>query len=80
MPSGRRLRLELMAPARVRYSFDSWRTWLDLEARDTGLGVWVADLPGSDRLTPGSAVVFTCWWSQAGHWEGRDLRVEVVAA
>jgi glucoamylase len=80
MPAGRTLRLELMAAARVHYSLDGGGTWADLDARDTGLGVWVADLPASDRLATGGAVAFTFWWPEAGRWEGRDLRVEVGAA
>ena len=80
MPAGRTLRLELMAPARVHYSLDGRRTWADLHARDTGLGVWVADVPGSDRLAPGQAVEFTFWWPEPGRWEGRDLRVDVARA
>src|SRR5665811_2005267 len=56
MPAGRTLRLEVMAPARVHYSLDGEATWADREARDTGLGVWLADVPGSDRLAPGQAV------------------------
>ena len=79
MPTGRTLRLEVLAPARVRYSTDGGRRWADLDARDTGLGVWVADIPGSDRLSVGGAVQFTFWWPEAGHWEGRDFRVGVVA-
>ena len=38
MVAGRLLRLELLAPARVHYSLDGWRTWSDIDARDTGLG------------------------------------------
>ena len=79
MPAGRTLRLEVMAAARVRYSADGRQTWTDLDARDTGLGVWVADIPNSDRLAPGEAVDFTFWWPEAGRWEGRDLRVEVAS-
>ncbi len=80
MAVGRTLRLELMARARVRYSVDDRQSWADLDARDSGLGVWVADVPGSDGLVPGQAVDFTFWWPEAGRWEGRDLRVEVSAA
>ena len=80
MQAGRILRLELMAATRVHYSLDRGRHWSDLEARDTGLGVWVADVPRSDRLAPGQVVEFTFWWPEAGRWEGRDLRVEVTAA
>jgi len=77
MPSGRTLRLELMSPARVRYSLNDGATWFDLDARDTGLGVWVADIPGSNGLASGEAVRFTIWWPEAGAWEGRDLQVAV---
>ena len=77
MPAGRILRLELLAPARVHYSLDGRQSWTDLDARDTGLGVWVADVPESDRLTTGRSVDFTIWWPDAGRWEGRDMQVEV---
>ena len=80
MVAGRLLRLELLAPGRAHCSLDGWRTWLDIDARDTGIGVWVADVPGSDRLRPGDGVVFTFWWPEAGRWEGRDFRVVVVEA
>ncbi len=80
MPAGRVLRLELLAPARVHYSLDGRGTWTDLDARETGLGVWVADIPGSERLTPGESVDFTVWWPASKAWEGRDLRVEVGPA
>jgi len=76
-PAGRTLRLEVMAPARVRYSTDGRQTWTDLNTRDTGLGVWLVDVPGSNQLAPGGAVDFTFWWPEVGQWEGRDLRVEV---
>jgi glucoamylase len=80
MPAGRTLRLELTAPARVHYSIDGGQSWADLDARDTGLRLWVADVPASDRLAPGQAVDFTVWWPEAGRWEGTDMRVEISAA
>jgi glucoamylase len=79
MPAGRTLRVELMAPARVRCSVDGGRGWTDVDARDTGLGVWVADVPGSDEVAAGGVVAFTLWWPGADRWEGRDFRVEVGA-
>jgi glucoamylase len=78
VPAGRPLRLELMAPARVHYSLDGCATWSDLDARDTGLGVWVADIPGSERLPQGGGVDFTIWWPDSCTWEGRNLRVSVA--
>ncbi len=79
MIAGRVLRFELLAPCRVRYSVDEWRSTLDLDARDTGLGVWVADVPGSDRLAVGQTVVATFYWPDADRWEGRNIQVGVVA-
>jgi glucoamylase len=80
MPAGRTLRLELMAPARVHYSLDGERSWGDVDALDTHLGVWVVDVPGSDRLAPGEAVDFTFWWPRTGRWEGHDVHVQVTAS
>jgi glucoamylase len=77
MRAGRTLRFELHAPCLVHCSLDGWRTTLDVDARDTLLGVWVADVPGSDRLAPGDAVDATFYWTEAGRWEGRDVRVAV---
>ena len=78
MPAGRTLRLEVMAPTRVRYTLDGGATWMDLDARDTTLGVWIADIPGSDRLAPGAAVDFTFRWLDQGRWEGQDFGVRVT--
>lgn len=77
IPVGRTLRLELLAPARVRYSVDGWQTWTDLDARATGLGVWLADLPATAALPRGGVVDFTFWWPEAGRWEDRNLRVVI---
>jgi glucoamylase len=78
MPAGRALRLELLAPARVHFSLDGGATWSDVDARDTGLGVWVADIPGSERLPAGGGVDFTIWWPASSTWEGRNQRVSVA--
>jgi glucoamylase len=78
MAAGRTLRFELLAPCLVRCSIDGWRTTTDLQARDTGLGVWIADVPGSEALAAGGAVDATFRWSETGRWEGRNVRVAVV--
>ena len=58
IPRGKKLRLATLAPARVRWSLDGWKTWQDTNTRDTGLDLQVADLP-SDLLLPGREVSFT---------------------
>ena len=47
MVAERLLRIELLARARVRCTLDAWQTWADIDARATGVGVWVVDVPGS---------------------------------
>lgn len=76
MPAGRTLRIELLAPAIVRWSADGWRSFADAATRDTGLGAHLVDLPTAE-LVRGSAVVFTFRWPAADRWEGADFRVEV---
>ncbi len=78
MVAGRLLRFELLAACRVHYSFDGWRTSLDVDARDTGLGVWVADVPGSEDLAAGQAVEATFYWPDVDRWEGRNFRVAIA--
>jgi len=78
-PEGDTLRVELLAPAVVHWSADGWRTARDAETRETGLGVFYADLPLAG-LPDGARVEFTFFWPQAGRWEGSDFGVDVVAA
>ncbi len=76
LPSGKDLRIALMAPATVHWSEDGWQTVHDSATRDTGLGIHVADIP-SHGLDPGHTVVFTFFWQQAQHWEGVDFSVTI---
>jgi glucoamylase len=79
MPVGKTLRVEVPAPARVRWSADDWRTSRDLSTRDSGLGLHVADLP-TNRLPAGTTLVFTLHWPGDGRWEDADFAIEVVAS
>ena len=76
IPAGKLLRLEVLAPAVVRWSADGWLTSHDAPTRDTGLGVHVADLP-ADMLPAGASVCFTFFWSEAGKWEGVNFCLTV---
>ncbi len=73
------LRLELLAPACVRWSADGWESVHEADSWDTGLGVHVVDLPTS-ALPAGATVRFTFYWREERRWEGRDFEVQVVAA
>jgi glucoamylase len=70
------LRIETRDRAVVRWSDDDWRSVRDAEALDTGVGVFVTDLPTA-ALEVGRSVRFTCFWPESARWEGRDFQVEV---
>jgi len=76
MPSGRTLRVEVLAPAIVHWSSDGWQTSHDARTEDTGLGMHVVDLPAND-LNAGMGVTFTLYWSAEDRWEGTDFTVKI---
>jgi glucoamylase len=75
---GKTLRLEVLAPATVRWSDDGWHTVHDTSTRDTGIGVHCADLP-TKELPTGSVVVFTMYWPVVNKWEGTDFSITITA-
>ena len=75
MPCGKKLRLEVLAPCRVHWTDDSWHTRQDVHTRETGIGVWLVDLP-TEKLAVGREVRFTFLWDD-GRWEGSDFVVTV---
>jgi glucoamylase len=77
LPLGKTLRIAVLAPARVHWSMDGWRTSHDSYTTDTKLGVHYLDLP-TDKLSPGSTVEFTFFWPEANKWEGTDFQVSVT--
>lgn len=77
--AGLALRLELLAPGRVSYSLDDWQTSAEIDTRDTGLGVWIVDVPGTRDLSAGRSVNFTFFWPDANRWEGRNFTVRIEA-
>jgi glucoamylase len=78
MRMGKRLRVETRAPTIVHWTSDGWATTHDTNARDTGLGMWIADL-STEKSAPGSAVQFTFCWTADNRWEGTDFSVRITA-
>jgi glucoamylase len=76
MAAGRALRLEVLAPARVRWSTVDWSIFIDSDTNATGLGTFVCNLP-TETLRAGSVVRFTFFWTQANAWEGTNFEVTV---
>jgi glucoamylase len=78
LSAGDTLRVELDDAALVRWTRDGWTETNEIRTRDTGLGIFVADLP-TDQIPPGGEVAFTFHWTSADCWEGTDFRVPVSA-
>jgi glucoamylase len=76
MPEGKTLRVEVDTPFTVHWSSDAWQTAGDVDSRDAGVGMHLADLP-TGEIRPGAEVVFTFRWPDSGRWEGVDFRVRV---
>ncbi len=77
MPEGARLRVELQAPAIVRWSSDGWQTNGETPTRDSGLGIYYADLDTTGIRSP-SAIAFTFRWTGDDRWEGTDFTVTIA--
>lgn len=68
--AGRALRVQLPRPGAVHYTFDDWKSYREVEAVDTTLGVWVAEVP-TQRLGPGAELSWTAHYVSG--WEGRNF-------
>ncbi|HJV36421.1 glucan 1,4-alpha-glucosidase [Geomonas sp.] len=79
IPTGMKLRVETLAPARVHWSTDDWRSFQETSTRDSGLTMQVADLE-TGEVPEGGRVLFTFYWPGADRWEGADFMVDVAAA
>jgi glucoamylase len=76
MAAGKTLRVELLASANVHWSSDDWRTIHDANTRDTGLGLYVVDLPTAS-MPAGSVVWITFYWIEADIWENTNFSVNI---
>jgi glucoamylase len=74
LAAGRRLRVQLPRPGAVHYTFDEWKTFGEVEAVDTTLGVWVAEIP-SNKLAAGSTFSWTAHYMTG--WEGKNYTLTV---
>jgi glucoamylase len=74
MPSGKTLRVELLAAAVVHWSIDGRVTFKDSKTSRNQFGIHVADLPVAD-VAPDGTIVFTFFWPDAGHWEDEEFSV-----
>ena len=74
MLPGRRLRVQLPRPGAVHYSFDDWKTFSEVDAVDTTLGVWVAEVP-TNKLASGDTFAWTAHYMTG--WEGKNFSMTI---
>ena len=76
MPVGKTLRVELTSPAEIHWTVDESNTPHNVSTRDTGLGIYTADIP-SRELASRAIITFTFHWQGSDHWERKDFVVTV---
>jgi glucoamylase len=74
--TGNSLRIETSTAARVHWSVDNWATMHDTESKDTGFGLFYADIPAA--LLKGEKINFTFFWPEANHWEDKNYSVTIL--
>jgi glucoamylase len=77
LPPGKILRVELMAPAVIRWTTDDWKTCQEIKTLDDGLGIHLADLP-TQALSEDRQIKFTFYWPNADRWERKDFMVRIT--
>ncbi len=77
IPAGRRLRVELLRPAIVRWTTDGWASVRNSQTADTTMGMHVADLPVA-QVAPGSRIIFTIRWLDSRSWQGENFELAIT--
>ncbi len=75
--AGNALSVALTVPARVHWGINGWKEVRDIDTRNTGLGLHIADLPVT-ALTAGETVQFTFFRLDSETWEGKDYEMQIV--
>ena len=76
IPRGKKLRILLLEPARLRWSFDNWQSSQDSDSSESGWNLQYVDLP-TETLPAGRQITFTFFWKNAARWEGQNFQVTV---
>ena len=74
LEKGMNLRVDALAPARVRWTLDNWQTARETATKDSGIGVHYALLDLQDRKDS-TEVIFTFFWTEAEKWEGKNFQL-----
>ena len=75
--AGNGLTIAVHAPATVHWGVNGWQNVTDIDTRDTGLGVHVAELPITD-MAAGTRIQFTFFWRGPQAWDKEGFEVELI--
>ena len=74
--AGKKLRIEVLNAATVRWTEDNWQSSHDVDTENTGLGIYLADIgienPDSEKI------IFTFHWKTADKWEDTNFEVRIA--
>lgn len=73
--SGKILRIEVLSAATVHWTADNWKTLSDNETKDTGLGLFIADIDWQN--VNAKDIKFTFFWKDSHEWENKDFEVTI---
>ena len=74
--SEKKLRIEVLAAAKIHWSVDNWATSSNTDTKDTGLGIFVADIDLQNVKS--KQIIFTFFWKEAEKWEDEDFNVKII--
>ena len=61
------------------YTRDDWVTQVKAETKDTGVGLFVAEI-ATDGMAAGQRIVFTWRDAESGAWRGRNFEVAIASS
>ncbi len=72
---GNFLRIETMAAAKVIWTDYEWETDHSIQAKDTEIGIFVADIKLRNKKA--KRIEFTFHWDKTDNWENKNYSVEI---
>jgi glucoamylase len=70
------LRIETIAPARLRWTVNNWTDASEAELFDDGLGIYSHEFAAGE-LKAGINLEFTFYWTETKSWEGRNFSISI---
>lgn len=75
IPADKKLRIETTAHTKVLWTSNAWKDKEMIETKDTGLGIYFADIKFKSKTD--DPVEFTFYWPEAGTWEEKNYTVTI---